>query len=365
MEVPFLDLKRQFNEIKQEVFPAMQAAIENASFVLGIETAAFEKNFASYCNAKHCIGVASGTDALFLMMLAKGIGKGDEVIIPANTFIATALGVSFTGAKPILVDCNPRTHNIDVSKIENAITKNTKAILPVHLFGQPAQMDEISEIAKKHSLIIFEDACQAHGARYKGKKAGIFGEAAAFSFYPGKNLGAYGDAGAIITNDDLLAEKLRMLRNYGQKEKYVHLCKGYNSRLDSVQAAVLDVKLKHLDKWNSMRRKNAKLYNELLKGIEKAEEAEGCESVYHLYVIRHKRRSELMNFLKQNGIQTIIHYPVPVHLHPAYSDLGLKKGSFPVSEKYADEIVSLPMFPELRDEEINYTCKKITEFCSK
>lgn len=365
MKINFVDLKKQYHSIKKETDNAIQRVIDSTSFVLGKEVSDFEKNFADFCNTKYSIGVASGTDALFLALKALDIGPGEEVITVANTFIATPLAISHCGAKPVIVDCNPDDYNIDVSKIESAITNKTKAIIPVHLYGQPADMDPILELAEKHNIKVVEDACQAHGAEYKKKRTGGFGVMGCFSFYPGKNLGAYGDAGAITTNDSEIYEKLRLLREYGQKKKYHHALKGYNSRLDSIQAAVLNVKLKYLGKWNNQRRKNAKLYNKLLediKGITIPVEREDVKHIYHLYVIRCNARGKLAEHLQSKGVSTLIHYPVPIHLQEAYSDLGYNKGSFPVTEKYSNIILSLPMFPELNKEEITYTTNSIKEY---
>jgi dTDP-4-amino-4,6-dideoxygalactose transaminase len=364
MEVPFVDLKAQHQEIKAEVEKAIKKVIEKSDFILGEELELFEKEFAEYCGVKFCVGVASGTEALWLTLLALDIKKGDEVIIPANTFIATALAVLMAGAKPILVEIDPKTYNINPALIEEKITPKTRAIIPVHLYGQPADMEEISKIARKYNLVVIEDACQAHGAFYKNKRCGSLGEAAAFSFYPAKNLGAYGDGGAVVTNLAEIAEKIKMLRDYGQKEKYNHLVKGYNSRLDTLQAAILRVKLKNLEKWNKKRQKAAEVYKELLSGLDLVLPFLAPERthVYHLYVIRTKKRDELRKYLSQAGISTGIHYPVPLHLQPSLSDLGYKKGCFPVTESYSKEILSLPMFPHISSDQIGYVCQKIKEF---
>ena len=360
--ISFVDLKRQYISIKDEIDPAIKKVIDNASFILGKDVEDFEKNFASYCQTKYCVGVSSGTDALHLALRALNIGSGDEVIVPANTFIATALGVSYTGATPVLVDCNTHDYNIDVAKIEGAITARTKAIMPVHLYGQPADMSPILDIAKKHNLNVVEDACQAHGAEYIGKKCGSLGTIGCFSFFPGKNLGAYGDGGAVTTNDPEIDEKIRLLRDYGQKKKYHHELKGFNNRLDAMQAAILNTKLRHLDKWNNQRRKNAKLYNELLANAERIitpVEREDTKHVYHLYVIRSKIRGRLAEHLQSKGISVGIHYPIPIHMQKAYLDVGYEKGSFPVTEEYSGTILSLPMFAELNEEEIKYIVQNI------
>jgi dTDP-4-amino-4,6-dideoxygalactose transaminase len=296
-----------------------------------------------------------------------GIKPGDEIITPPNSYIATTLAISYVGAKPVFVDVDKDTYNIDVNKIKSAITPKTKAILPVHLYGQPADMDMIVDICKKHNLKLIEDACQAHGARYKGKSVGGFGDAAAFSFYPGKNLGAYGDGGCIVTNDEKIAAAAKMWRNYGEEPKYHHHLKGFNSRLDEIQAAVLNVKLKHLDGWNENRRRVSRLYAKYLPdSVVKPTELPGTECVYHLYVVRTKRRDELKEFLwSQHKIGTGIHYPLPIHLQEAYADLGLKKGSFPITEKYAPELLSLPIFAEMGEEQVRFVCEKISEFHKK
>jgi dTDP-4-amino-4,6-dideoxygalactose transaminase len=367
MKINFVDLKRQYHKYSREFNQAIKEVLEKTDFILGGEVQRFEKDFARYCGTKYCLGVASGTDALLLSLKSLNMGTGDEVITAANTYIATVLAISMVGAKPILVDMNPETYNIDVEKIEKNITKRTKAILPVHLYGQPADMEPITKIAQKYNLYLVEDACQAHGARYQQKKVGSFGDAAAFSFYPGKNLGSYGDGGAITTNNQKLAEKIFMLRNYGQKVKYHHLIKGYNSRLDTIQAAILRAKLIHLDSWNKKRRRIAKLYNQLLSKIEGVvipKEFPNFESVYHIYLIQVEKRDQLREYLAQKGITTLIHYPVPIHLQPAYRDLGYKKGNFPITENFCNRIVSLPMFPELNDKEIHFIVSSIKKFYS-
>ncbi len=357
--IPLFDLKRQYKGIRNEVEPAMNSVMESGYFVLGENVSGFEEEFAKYVGAKHCIGVASGTDALMIALRAAGVGKGDEVITTANTASPTVMAIINAGAVPVLADCDSH-FNIDVSQIEKKITKRTKAILPVHLYGQPCDMDEIVEIAGKHSLKIVEDACQAHGAAYRGRKAGSFG-LGCFSFYPTKNLGCYGDGGAIVTNDDSIAEKCRMLRFYGQKNAvYNSITEGYNSRLDELQAAVLRVKLRHLDKWNDMRAGNARLYNELLENVvEIPEVKEGRSHVYYLYVIKAENRDKLRDFLASKGIGTGIHYPFPIHKQPAFEGI---KGAFPAVEKNAKEILSLPMFPELEEKEIREVCKTLAGF---
>lgn len=367
MKIEFVDLKRQYRNHKKEIDAAIKKIIDKGNFILGEELEKFEKEFAKFCEAKYCVGVASGTDALFLSLKALGIKTGDEVITVPNSFMATALCISMTGAKPVFVDINPQTYNIDTDKIEKKITSRTKAIIPVHLYGQPADMDKIGKIAKKHNLKILEDACQAHGARYKGIRTGNLGDIAAFSLYPGKNLGAYGDGGAVITNNPKLAEKVLALRTYGGKKRDYYSVRGFNSRLDNLQAAILRVKLRHLEKWIGMRRKNAKLYDKFLNSpnITKPVISENVLPVFHLYVIRAKNRDGLKKYLAKKGISTLIHYPLPIHLQPAYKDLGYKKGDFPETEKAAREILSLPIFPELKEEEIKYISQSIISYYNK
>jgi dTDP-4-amino-4,6-dideoxygalactose transaminase len=310
---------------------------------------AFEQDFAAYCEAPHAVGVDSGLSALELVLRASGIGAGDEVITAANTFIATVLAISHTGATPVLVDADPRTHALDVDQVAAAVTPRTRAIVPVHLYGHPAEMDAIMSIAEPRGLLVVEDAAQAHGARFRGRRAGSLGHAAAFSFYPAKNLGAFGDGGAIVTADDGLRDRLRVLRNYGQREKYIHVEKGFNRRLDTMQAALLRVKLRQLDGWSDLRRRHADTYAELLADVDVVAPAAAghVEAVWHLYVVRVAHRDEVRAALDRAGIQTGIHYPVPVHLQPAYAELGLGPGSFPVAERIAGELLSLPMYPEL------------------
>src|SRR3989338_7382854 len=354
--IPVFDLKRQYATIKNEIDSAVFSVLENGVFVLGENVAAFEKEFAAYNGNKHCIGVASGTDALILSLRALDIGPGDEVITVANTASPTVMAIMSVGATPILADCDSH-YNIDTALIEQKITRKTKAIIPVHLYGQPCDMKEIRSIANKHSLKIIEDCAQAHGAEYSGKKVGFSG-IGCFSFYPTKNLGAYGDGGAIVTDDDELAEKLRMLRFYGQKKTYDSLFFVYNSRLDEIQAAILRVKLKHLESWIKARRHIAKLYNELLSGVIIPEEKTGRKHAYHLYVIRIKQRDALMAYLKERGIGTGIHYPVPIHMQKAFS----LPGNYPKAERNAKDILSLPMFPELREEEVRKVAEDVMYF---
>lgn len=364
MKVNFVDLQRQYKQIKSEIDLAIQKVVGSSQFILGEECTNFEKEFSKFIGVKYALGVGSGLSALELGMRALGIGKGDEVIVPVNSFIASAEAVSFTGATPVFVDCNLDTFNLDAKKCEKLINKKTKAIMPVHLYGQVAEMSGILKLAKKYKLFVIEDACQAHGASIKGKMAGSFGDVAAFSFYPGKNLGAYGDGGMLVTKNKKIAEKIIQLRNYGQEEKYKHLVLGWNSRLDNLQAAILRVKLKKLTEWNLKRLKHAKLYNQLLGGLSiiTPKIFPNYDHVFHLYVIRVKNREKLMNYLSSKNIATVMHYPLPIHLQPAYRFLGYKKGDFPITEKLADEILSLPMFPELKNSEIKYICNQIANF---
>lgn len=364
-KINFVDLKKQYQSIKKEVDTVFQDVTSSSQFILGKEVDRFEEEFADFIGVKYAVGVGSGLSALELGMRALGIGKGDEVITPANSFIASTSAVIFTGARPILVDCIEDTFNIDVKKAEKLITKRTKAIMPVHLYGQVADMEGILNLARKHNLFVIEDACQAHGAKFKNKAAGSFGDIAAFSFYPGKNLGAYGDGGMLVTSKKKISEKVKMLRNYGQKEKYKHLYFGWNSRLDNMQAAILRIKLKKLNIWNEKRLINAKFYNQNLKDIVITPKIfPNYKHAFHLYVIRSKKRDKLAKYLSSKGISTVIHYPIPIHLQPACKNLGYMKGFFPVTEKLADEILSLPMFPELDHSEIKYICDQVKSFYS-
>jgi len=366
MQVPFLDLKAQYRSIKAEIDSAMQAVLDQTAFAGGPFVARFEEAFAAFCGCKYCIGTGSGTDALWMALIASGVGPDDEVITVPDTFIATAEAISYCGARPVFVDVVESTCNMDPGKLESAITERTRAIIPVHLFGQPADMDPILEIARRHGLPVIEDACQAHGALYKGRKAGSIGDAGCFSFYPGKNLGAYGEAGAVVTNSEAIAERMRMFRDHGQARKYEHEMVGWNARMDGLQGAILAVKLNHLEDWNNARRQNARLYSELLqgvKGIVLPTEADYARHIYHIYAIRTDRREQLMAYLAERGIACGIHYPVPLHLQKAYQGLGLAEGSFPVAERCAAEFVSLPMFPELTAEQISFVADEIKGFC--
>lgn len=367
MKVPFVDLQIQFEQLRSEIMPAVERVCSRAAFILGGEVDEFEKAFAAFCGAAHCVGVASGCDALLCGLKACGVGPGDEVIAPANTFIATVLAISAAGATPVLVDCLEDTYEIDPAAVRKAVTKRTRVLLPVHLYGQAADMDAIAGIAAEFNLKVIEDAAQAHGALYKGRPCGTLGAVGCFSFYPGKNLGAYGDGGAIVTNDPAIAEYARMFRNYGQPRKYFHEMIGWNSRLDTLQAAILLAKLKHLKDWNAARRRHADEYRARLKDlpVKLPAVAPGNEHVYHLFVIRHPRRDALLDFLQEKGVSCVIHYPIPVHLQKAYRHLGCAEGSFPVAERAAREIVSLPMFPELTEEQIGYVCHGIREFVER
>ncbi len=363
MPVPFLDLKAQYRSIKAEVDPAMQAVVDSCAFALGPAVESFEKAFAAYCGAKHCIAVGNGTSAIELILMAYGIGRGDEVITVTNSFFASAEAISLAQATPVLVDCNEADALIDTTKIEAAITSKTKAIIPVHLYGQCADMDAVKAIAKKHDLIVIEDACQAHGSRYKGKTAGSLAHAAAFSFYPGKNLGAYGEGGAVTTDDDAIAAKIRMLRDHGMPEKYKHKVVGRNERLDGIQGAVLGVKMKHLERWNDARRKHADQYRSILSSNPKVKlftAHDDRASNYHLFVIRVGNRDAVQQKLKDKGIATGIHYPIPIHLQEAYAGKW-KNGDFPVAEKIAPELLSLPMYAELTSEQVKEVCEALSE----
>lgn len=363
MQIPLVDLKAQYKSIKPNIDKAIHEILDNTSFIGGKAVKDFEDNFARFCGAKFCVGVGNGTDALFLAKKALDIGQGDEVITAVNTFIATSEAITMTGARVVFVDVDENSYNIDVSKIEEKITERTKAIILVHLFGQPADVDPILQIAKKYNLKVIEDSAQAHCAEYKGKRTGTLADVACFSFYPGKNLGAYGDAGAVVTNNEELALRVRMIANHGRIQKYNHELEGINSRLDGIQAAILNVKLRYIESWTEARRRNARLYNELLKDIDDITpmEMHYAKHVYHLYVIRTKKRDEMKDFLKSKGILTGIHYPTPLHLLNAYKYLRHRKGDFPVAEKCATEFLSLPMFPELEKEQIEFVSNMVQQ----
>ncbi len=365
-----VDLKKQYKLIKKEIDGAIKRVLDSSRFIGGEEVENLEAEIARFSGVKYAIGVNSGTDALFVSLKALGIGKGDEVITTPFTFIATAGVIANCGAKPVFVDIKLDTFNINPSKIEKKITKKTKAILPVHLFGQMANMDEIMRIAKKYKLYVIEDAAQAIGAEYKGKKSGTVGDLGCFSFFPAKNLGAYGDGGMVATHNPDLAEKIRLLRNHGSspKEKYLNLILGTNSRLDAIQAAILRVKLKYLNKWNRKRNEIARYYNKLLKGVSDIVTPKilsGATHIFHQYTVRTKKRDELTSYLRENNIPTMIYYPLPLHLQPAFKYLGYKKGDFPEAEKATEEVLSLPIYPELSKKEQNFIVRKIKEFYEK
>lgn len=363
MPVPFLDLQAQYRAIKPEVDGAMQRVLDTNSYILGPAVEAFEKDFAAYCGTKHCIALNSGTAALALMLQAAGIGKGDEVITVANSFFASLEAVVEIGATPVLVDCNASAL-MDTSKLETAITPKTKAVIPVHLYGQPCDMDAINAICRPKGIKVFEDACQAHGATYGDRKAGSLGDGAAFSFYPGKNLGAYGEGGGVTTDDDALAERIRMLREHGSKKKYYHDVVGWNERMDGLHGAVLGAKLPHLDAWNALRRKHAARYREKLpKSVTLIDELPGRQSSWHLLVVRVPNRDAVRTALEQRGIGTNIHYPLPIHLQKACEGYGWKQGDFPMAEAMAKDILSLPMYAELTDAQIDEVCAAVADTC--
>lgn len=362
--VPFVDLRAQHDSIREELFDTITRIIDTSSFIMGPAIKEFEPKFAEFCGCKHAIGVSSGTSALHLALWALGIGPGDEVITIPHTFIATAEAISMRGAKVVFVDIDPESYTMDVSKLEAAITPQTKAVIPVHLYGHPTDMDPLLEIARKHNLKVVEDCAQSHGAEYKGKRVGTIGDIGCFSFFPGKNMGAMGDAGAVTTNDDALARKISLLRNHGREGKYEHEMVGYNDRIDTLQAAILNVKLPHLNDWNESRRAHAAEYCAALAGtgLTLPSAKPGCTHVYHLFVIRHPKRDDLQKFLKEKGIATGVHYPLPLHLQPAYADLKYAEGDFPVTEKAAKEILSLPMFPEMTSEQVQDVVEVIKSY---
>ena len=351
--IPFVDLKAQYRSIKSEVDAAVQGVLDSCQFTLGSEVVAFEQEFAAYSGSLYGLGVNTGTSALHMALLAAGIGRGDEVITVPFTFVATVSAIDYTGAKAVFVDIDPATYTMDPAQVEAAITPSTKAIIPVHLYGQCADMDPILAIAKKHGLVVIEDACQAHGAEYKGRRAGSMGDMACFSFYPGKNLGAAGEGGMVVTANPEFARTVRMLRDWGAEKKYHHVLKGYNFRMEAIQGAILRVKLRHLEQWTEARRAAAKRYDQLLldSGVGLPRQADYARHVYHIYAVRTSQRAALQEALTAQGIQTGIHYPFPVHLLPAFADLGYPVGSFPHSERAAGEVLSLPMFPELTAEQ--------------
>jgi len=367
MQIPLVDLKAQYQALKEEILEEIADTLEGMNLFLGKNVRALEEEFARYCGARFAIGVGSGTDALHLILRAMGIGLGDEVITVAHTFFATAEAIALAGATPVFVDIDPVTYTMDPSQIEGAITPRTKAIIPVHLYGQPADMDPILALAERHNLKVIEDACQAHGAYYKGKRAGTLGDAAAFSFYMTKNLGGYGEGGIVVTNNAELAKQVAMLRDHGSSEKYHHLALGVNGRLDEIQAAVLRVKLRHLDNWNSARRALARSYSRLLANspVTTPIESPACQHVYHLYVIETSQRDQLQQWLRSKGVGTGIHYPIPIHEQPAFRRYGYRPGMLPVTEAKARRILSLPIYPELTQEQLEYVVHSIREFYSQ
>lgn len=365
MEIPFVTFKLMHDEIREQLDTAYQKVINQGQFILGEECSKFEEEFAQYCGAKYCVGVASGLDAIYLILRALGIGAGDEVIVPANTFIATALAVSYTGAKPVFAEPKLDTYNINASQIETLITNSTKAVIAVHLQGLPSDMDEINRVAKKYGLNVIEDAAQAHGARYKGIRCGNLGDAAAFSFYPGKNLGALGDGGCITTNNKSLADKVRILGNYGSDYKYHHIYQGINSRLDELQAAFLRVKLKKLDMWNHERRKIAKRYLREIKcpAIILPPDSTGeYEHIYHVFAVRCRFREKLEKYLKDNKIGTLKHYPIPIHMQEAYTELNIPQGALPITEEISHSIISIPLYYGMPLQEQDYIISCINKF---
>ena len=364
MNVPFVDLKAQYSAFKDEVLSAVADVFESGQFVLGRHVAAFEEEFADFCGVRYGVAVNSGTSALHLALLAAGVGPGDEVITVPCTFVATAAAIGYAGATPVFVDVDPTTYTIDASQLEAAITPKTKAVLPVHLYGNPADMDAILTIARRHGLMVIEDAAQAHGAEYKGRRCGAIGDMGCFSFYPGKNLGAYGEGGLVTTNHSECARKIRMLRDWGAEKKYEHVLKGFNYRMEGVQGAILRVKLRYLEQWTTARRAHAAAYTAALSDstLVLPSEMPGTKHVYHIYAVLTESRRELMEWLNTNGVQTGIHYPFPVHLLPAYADLGYTAGDFPVSERIASQELSLPMYPELSSSHIDAVVKAIASF---
>ena len=359
--IPYADLKAQYRSIKTEIDAAIANVLESSAFILGKEVAEFEREFAAYSGVRHAVGVNSGTSALHLALLAAGVGPGDEVITVPFTFVATVAAVFYTGAAPVFVDIDPCSYTMDVNRIEAAITSKTKAILPVHLYGQAADMDPILDIARRHNLVVIEDAAQAHGAEYKGRRTGGMGDLGCFSFYPGKNLGAYGEGGAVVTNNPERANTIRMLRDWGQSRKYYHDLRGFNYRMEGIQGAILRVKLQHLEAWTDARRANARIYAGQLAGpgIGIPCEMPYARHVYHVYAIRVPSRDRVFQHLNASGIQAGIHYPIPVHLQPAYRDARYKEGDFPVAESVAREVISLPIFPELTPAQIDEVCASV------
>ena len=370
--VPFFDLTRQYKKIKSEILSATQRVYEKGRFILGEEVSVFEKEFSHYCGVRYGVGVGSGTDALYLALKAAGIGEGDEVVTVANSFVATALAVSYTGAKPLFVDIDPKAYTMDPNSLELLLKREKakksgqkiRAVIPVHLYGHPADMDSIMEIANRYDLVVIEDACQAHGAKYGRRKVGSLGVMGCFSFYPTKNLGGYGDGGMVVTDHQEYDQKLRLLRCYGERKKYQHILKGHNSRLDEIQAALLRVKLKHLDQWNEERRRKARLYTRMLSplGLVCPSEKKGVRHVYHLYAIKMRKRDAVQAFLKKRGIETLIHYPIPIPLEKAYQEMGYRRGDFPLTDQWSRKILSLPFFPEMKESEMEEVAQQIKMF---
>lgn len=366
--VPFLEIKPTYTELKEELDAAWLRVMESGWYLCGKELEAFEAEFAAYCGVKYCVGVGNGLDALHLILRAMGIGPGDEVLVPSNTFIATWLAVSYSGATPVPIEPDPDTCNMDPDRIEDAITVRTRAVMPVHLYGQPADMDPIVKVAREHGLKVIEDNAQAHGARYRGRRTGGIGDAAGTSFYPGKNLGAFGDAGAVTTNDSALAEKVRMLRNYGSRRKYHHELPGFNSRMEELHAATLRVKLTRLDEWNSRRRTVAAFYRERLQGLaglRLIHVTEGVEPVWHLFPIRHKERDRFQRMLADKGVMTQIHYPIPPHLSDAYTHAGSPLGSLPIAEEMSETLLSLPMGPHFNLRQVEHVAETVRHIAEK
>jgi dTDP-4-amino-4,6-dideoxygalactose transaminase len=364
MKVPFLDLRAHHAPLIETFDRAIREVIESSAFAGGPFVEKFEEEFAAFCGSSHAIAVGNGTDALWLALLALGIGEGDEVITVPNTFIATVEAITYCKARPVFVDVDPDTFTMNPAELEKALTKKTKAIIPVHLFGQPADMDPILQFARAHGLFVVEDAAQAHGSRYKGRKAGTIADAGCFSFYPGKNLGAFGEGGAVVTNDPELRKQIQMLRDHGQSRKYYHALMGWNCRMDGIQGAVLSVKLRHLDEANSLRRKHASEYNKAFAGIDEILtplEASYARHVYHVYAIRVQQRDAVLRHLQAKGVGCAVHYPVPIHLQDACRNLGYERGAFPIAERLADEFLSLPMFPELTQQQVEYVARCVGE----
>jgi dTDP-4-amino-4,6-dideoxygalactose transaminase len=364
VEVPFVDLRSQYATLRDRIQPAVASVLERGAYILGDEVASFEHAFARFCGVAHCVGVASGTDALLLALRAAGVGVGDEVVTTAHTFTATVMAIKAAGARPVLVDCQSDTALLDVQRVAEAVTGRTRAVVPVHLYGQAVAMEDLQTLARDRGLVVVEDAAQAHGADRRGRRCGSLGDLGCFSFYPAKNLGACGDGGAVVCADEDLAERLRMLRNYGQRHKNHHEMNGRNSRLDTVQAAVLEIKLDHLEDWNEARRRHAETYARRLAGLPLGLPVvdDGNRHVFHLFVVRTPRRDRLREFLAERGVSCGVHYPTPIHLQEAHADLDYGPGAFPEAEAMARECLSLPMFPELRPEQIEHVCSSIADF---